>query len=97
MLNASGSRRIIMENLVKATARGRRWYAPTGQGSGIMVYRGQKYRKVGDVRFWEVIEPHPGPGHQDEWFLRTLDSSVVWSVHELDLENQALWVPVRDT
>ncbi len=70
---------------------------PTGQGSGTMVYRGQKYRKVGDVRFWEVIEPHPGPGHQDEWFLRTLDSSVVWSVHELDLENQALWVPVRDT
>ncbi len=87
----------MLENLVKATAHGRRWYAPTGQGSGIMVYRGQKYREVGDVRFWEVIEPHPGPGHQDEWFLRTSDSSVVWSVHELDLENQALWVPVRDT
>ncbi len=29
MLNASGSRRIIMGNLVKATARGRRWYATT--------------------------------------------------------------------
>ncbi len=29
MLNASGSRRIIMENLVKATARGRRWYTKT--------------------------------------------------------------------
>ncbi len=29
MLNASGSRRIIMENLVMATARGRRWYATT--------------------------------------------------------------------
>ncbi len=29
MLNASGSRRIIMENLVKATARGRQWYATT--------------------------------------------------------------------
>ncbi len=29
MLNASGSRRIIMENLVKATGRGRRWYATT--------------------------------------------------------------------
>ncbi len=29
MLNTSGSRRIIMENLVKATARSRRWYATT--------------------------------------------------------------------
>ncbi len=29
MLNASGSRRIIMENLVMATARSRRWYATT--------------------------------------------------------------------
>ncbi len=29
MLNASGSHRIIMENLVKATGRGRRWYATT--------------------------------------------------------------------
>ena len=62
-----------------------------------MVYRGQMYRKVGDVRFWEAIEPHPGPGHEGEWFLGTLDSSVVWFVHERDLENQALWVPVRDT
>ena len=79
------------------TVRGRRWYAPKGQGSGIMVYRGQIYQKVGDVRFWEVIEPHPGPGHLDEWFLRTSDSSVVWTVHECDLENQALWDPVRDT
>ncbi len=67
---------------------------PTGQGSGIMIYRGQIYRTVGDARIWEVIA---GPDHEDEWFLRTLDSSVVWSVHELDLENQALWVPVRDT
>ncbi len=29
ILNASGSRRIIMENLVKAMGRGRRWYATT--------------------------------------------------------------------
>ncbi len=29
MLNASGSRRIMQENLVKATGRGRRWYATT--------------------------------------------------------------------
>ncbi len=29
MLNASGSRRIMLENLVMATARGRRWYATT--------------------------------------------------------------------
>ncbi len=29
MLNASGSRRIMLENLVKATGRGRRWYATT--------------------------------------------------------------------
>ncbi len=29
MLNASGSRRIMQENLVKATERGRRWYATT--------------------------------------------------------------------
>ncbi len=29
MLNASGSRRIIMVNQVQATARGRRWYATT--------------------------------------------------------------------
>ncbi|MEE8265814.1 MAG: hypothetical protein V3R62_05660, partial [Acidiferrobacterales bacterium] len=29
MLNASGSRRIMLENLVKATARSRRWYATT--------------------------------------------------------------------
>ena len=29
MLNASGSRRIMQENLVKAIARGRRWYATT--------------------------------------------------------------------
>ncbi len=29
MLNASGSRRIMLENLAKATARGRRWYATT--------------------------------------------------------------------
>ncbi len=29
MLNASGSRRIMQENLVMATGRGRRWYATT--------------------------------------------------------------------
>ncbi len=29
MLNTSGSRRIMLENLVMATARGRRWYATT--------------------------------------------------------------------
>ncbi len=29
MLNASGSRRIMLENLVMATARSRRWYATT--------------------------------------------------------------------
>ncbi len=29
MLNASGSRRIMQENLVKATERDRRWYATT--------------------------------------------------------------------
>ncbi len=29
MLNASGSHRIMQENLVKATGRGRRWYATT--------------------------------------------------------------------
>ncbi len=29
MLNASGSRRIMLENLVMATARDRRWYATT--------------------------------------------------------------------
>ncbi len=62
-----------------------------------MVYRGQKYRKVGDARNWKVIEPHPGPGHQDEWFLRTVGGDVDMSVHERDLKNQELWVPVRDT
>ncbi len=29
MLNTSGSRRIMLENLVMATARSRRWYATT--------------------------------------------------------------------
>ncbi len=90
-----GARTPVVPN--RGRERSRAGRGRTGQGSGIMVYRGQIYRKVGDVRFWDEIEPHPGPGHQDEWFLRTLDSSVVWSVHELDLENQDLWVPVRDT
>ena len=31
MLNASGSRRIMQENLVKATERDRRWYATTAK------------------------------------------------------------------
>ncbi len=31
MLNASGSRRIMLENLVMATGRGRRWYVTTAK------------------------------------------------------------------
>ncbi len=38
-----------------------------------------------------------GPDHEDEWFLRTVGGDVDMSVHECDSENQALWVPVRDT
>ncbi len=59
-----------------------------------MIYRGQKYRKVGDARIWEVIAR---PDHEDEWFLRTVGGDVDMSVHERDLKNQDLWVPVRDT
>ena len=62
-----------------------------------MVYRGQIYRKVGEERFWEVMEPHPGPGHKEEWFLETFGGDVVMSIHERDLENRDLWVPVRNT
>ncbi len=62
-----------------------------------MVYRGQIYRKVGEVRFWAVIEPHQDLGHEDEWFLGVLGSNVVWPVHERDLENRDLWVPVSNT
>ena len=59
-----------------------------------MVHRGQIYRKVGDIRVWEVIA---GPDHENEWFLRSVDGDVDMSVHERGLKNRDLWVPVRDT
>ena len=55
-----------------------------------MVHRGQIYRKVGDIRVWEVIA---GPDHENEWFLRSVDGDVDMSVHERDLKNRDLWVP----
>ncbi len=61
-----------------------------------MVYRGQKYRKVGEEGVWEVIEPHRALGHEGEWILGKVGSNEAIPVHERDLEYRNLWIPIRD-
>ena len=62
-----------------------------------MVYRGQIYHKAIEDGVWEIIEPHPNHGHEGEWVLGQMGSNIFTRVHERDLENRGLWVPVRDT
>ncbi len=61
-----------------------------------MVYRGQIYRKATEDGVWEIIEPHQDLGHEGWWTLGRLDSKIISRVHERDLENSDLWVPVSD-
>ncbi len=60
-----------------------------------MVYLGQKYRKVGEDGVWKVTGPTLS--YEGEWFLGKVGSTEVEPVHERDLENRDLWVPIRDT
>ena len=62
-----------------------------------MVYRGQIFRKVTEAGVWEIIEPHQDLGHKNEWLVAKLGSKIFTRVHERDLENSDLWVPVSDT
>ena len=72
-----------------------RFTRPTG--GSMMVYRGQIYHKSVEDGVWEIIEPHRDHGHEGEWFLGKLGSKIFTRVHERDLENSDMWVPVSDT
>ncbi len=61
-----------------------------------MVYRGQRYRKVGEDGVWEVLGPRKNPDREGEWFLSKVDGGSIEAVHERDLEHRNLWIPIRD-